>query len=150
MEDLKIIKYPDSILRLKAKKVKEPFDSDIQELISSMKKTLIKKEDGLGLAAPQVGKSIRIFVIINEGGTEVFVNPQIKFFSRDKTTMEEGCLSLPGKFLPVKRASMIRVRYLNETGKKCKMKASGLLARTVQHELDHLNGILILDRTKNS
>lgn len=149
MPILPIIKYPNAILRLKAKNIKNPLDPKIQELVLAIKETLNRKNNGLGLAAPQVGESVKLFVVINEGRFFIFIDPQIKSFSKETSVMEEGCLSFPGKFIAISRPENIKVRYLDETGKKCKIKADGLFARAIQHEMDHLNGILIIDKIKS-
>jgi peptide deformylase len=141
---MKILHEPNPILRKKAKKIKDPLCAEVQELIPQMLQAI--KDKGVGLAAPQIGKSIRLCVI-NEGGkVYAIINPQIKSTSKEKTISEEGCLSIPGKWLPVERNDEIKVRYLNEKGEKCKIKARGLLARALQHEIDHLDGILIIDK----
>ena len=150
MATLPIIKCPNPILRQKAKKIKDPLDPKIQELILAMKETLNKK-NGLGLAAPQVAESIQLCLVKDDRNSEttyVLINPQIKLSSREKSVMEEGCLSIPEKFFLIERPEKIKVRYLDETGKKCKIKAEGLFARAIQHEADHLKGILITDRIK--
>ena len=146
MNTLSIIKYPNPILYQKAKKVKNPLDPKIQELILAMEEMVVKNDNCIGLAAPQVEKSLQICVIKNNELPCILINPQITSVSRKKSITEEGCLSLPGKFLLIERAENIKVRYLDETGKKCKIRAEGLFARTIQHEVDHLKGILMTDR----
>ncbi len=143
---LLIVKYPDPILRQKAKKIKNPLAEEVQTLIPLMIETM-RQNQGVGLAAPQIGKSLQLFVVDKENGqaTYVFINPKITACSREKNKEVEGCLSIPNKILPVERYETITVRYLNEKGEKSKLKARGFLARAIQHELDHLNGILILD-----
>ncbi len=147
MAILPIIKYPNPILRKKAKKISDPTDPEVQKLISQMISAM-KKKNGLGLAAPQVKKSLRLCVIEEDGAVYVFINPKVTSVSRKKVIMEEGCLSFPGKFLPIKRSEKVKVRYLNEEGVKSKLKADGILARAIQHEIDHLDGILMIDRIK--
>ncbi|HBO16928.1 MAG: Peptide deformylase [Candidatus Moranbacteria bacterium GW2011_GWE2_35_2-] len=142
---MEILHEPNPILRKKAKKIKNPLDKEIQELIPQMIETM-RAAKGLGLAAPQIGKSIRLCVIEESGILYVLINPQIKSTSMEKIITEEGCLSVPGKWIPIERSDEIKVRYLNEKGEKCKIKARGLLARAFQHEIDHLNGILIIDK----
>jgi peptide deformylase len=93
-----------------------------------------------------VGSSLRLCVI-EEGGSEyVLINPTITAKSKTKIISEEGCLSFPGKFFQIKRNEKVQVRYLDKNGKNGKIKAAGLLARALQHEIDHLEGILIIDR----
>lgn len=142
---MKILHEPNPILRQKAKKIKDPLDKEIQELIPQMIKTM-RAAKGLGLAAPQIGKSIRLCIIEESETLYVLINPLIKSVSKEKIITEEGCLSVPGKWLPIERNDEIKVRYLNEKGEKCKIKARGLLARALQHEIDHLDGILIIDK----
>lgn len=144
---MKILTYPNPILKKRAKKVKNPLDPQIQKLIRDMKNSLIEA-DGAGLAAPQIGESARICVIQSEGNIFAIINPKITAYSRDKETNEEGCLSFPGKFIPVKRSKKVKVRYEDEMGKEMKVKAEGLLARIFQHEIDHLNGVLFIERGK--
>lgn len=135
------------ILKRKAKRVKDPLSPEIQNLIPVMFDSM-HAADGLGLAAPQIGLSIRLAVIEIKGVRFVFVNPTLTSFSRDKIVFEEGCLSLPGQFFPIERSEKVTVRYMDEHGEEKKLKASGLLAIALQHEIDHLDGILIVDRYK--
>ncbi len=142
---MKILHEPNPVLRKKAEKIKDYSNKEIQELIPQMIKTM-RAAKGLGLAAPQIGKSIRLCIIEESGILYIFINPQIKSASKEKIITEEGCLSVPGKWLPIERNAEIKVRYLNEKGEKCKIKARGLLARALQHEIDHLDGVLIIDK----
>lgn len=144
---MKIVTYPNQILEKKTKKVKDPLDPEIKKFVKNMVETM-QKNDGAGLAAPQVGKSLRICTVQNDGNVYVLINPQITTYSRDKETIEEGCLSFPGKFIPVKRSRKIKVRYIDENGNKIKLKAEDLLARIIQHETDHLDGIVFIERAK--
>jgi peptide deformylase len=155
MPILPIKKYPAKILREKAKKIKDPLNPEVVQLIKDMIETL-KNAEGLGLAAPQVGKSLRLCIIEEPPETEkgqstlhILINPKITTYSKEKSKIEEGCLSFPGKFYVVSRPSSVKVRFLDETGKNVKIKADGLLARALQHEIDHLDGILITDKLKN-
>jgi len=144
---MKIVTYPNQILEKKTKKVKDPLDPEIKKFVKNMVETM-QKNDGAGLAAPQVGKSLRICTVQNDGNVYVLINPQITTYSRDKEIIEEGCLSFPGKFIPVKRSRKIKVRYIDENGNKIKLKAEDLLARIIQHETDHLDGIVFIERAK--
>ena len=123
-------------------------DKKIQELIADMFETLHTNNNGIGLAAPQVGLSLRLFVIELEGDSYALINPKITAKSRKKIIAEEGCLSFPGQFLPVSRYSDVQMRYTDQFGQPGKIKAQGLLARALQHEIDHLDGILFIDRVK--
>jgi peptide deformylase len=144
---MKIITYPNPILEKKAKKIADPLDPKIQKLIKNMLDTM-EKADGAGLASPQVGKSLCLSTIKYGGEIFVLINPKITSYSREKSINEEGCLSFPGKFIPVKRSEKVKLRYTNEKGNKLKIKADGLLARIIQHEVDHLDGILFINRKK--
>ncbi len=142
---MKIVTYPNSILETKAQKIKNPLNPKIQKLIKEMRKTM-KENNGLGLAAPQVGQSIQLCIIETENNFFVLINPKITTHSKETEIAEEGCLSFPGKFLQVERFASVQVRYLDEQGTKQKLKASGLLSRALQHEIDHLNGIVFINR----
>ncbi|NTW27276.1 MAG: peptide deformylase [Candidatus Moranbacteria bacterium] len=149
MTTLKIRKNPDPALRVKTVKVKDPLAKDVQELVLAMIETMYAN-NGVGLAATQVGSNLRLCVIETEGTQYVMINPQITATSKNKVISEEGCLSFPGKFFPISRYSEVQVRYLNEFGKPAKLKGRDLLARAIQHELDHLDGVLIIDRIKKT
>ena len=142
---LKIIKDPNPILRQKAAKIKDPLDKKIQELILNMFETLHLSK-GVGLAAPQVGKSLRLCIIEVEGVQYALINPKITAKSRKKVLADEGCLSFPGQFFQISRCNEVQVRYVDKDGKPGKIKGQGLLARALQHELDHLDGKLITDK----
>ncbi len=141
---LKIIKYPNPILRKKSKKI-EIIDRKIKKLAQDMLETL-KSAQGLGLAAPQVGESISLFVLNFGEKSLVFINPEIIKKSKKKEVLEEGCLSFPGLFLKIKRPKEIEIKALDLNGQEIKRKFNGLDARVIQHEIDHLNGILFIDR----
>jgi peptide deformylase len=134
------------LLRQKAKEVKE-ITADIKQLVLDMIET-VEANDGVGLAAPQVGQSLQIIVVKLEIDKEdlVLINPQIKKTSRRKEVMEEGCLSLPNITVPVERPVRITVQGLDINGQLVKIKAKDILARVIQHEIDHLDGILICDK----
>lgn len=135
------------ILRKKTEPIIE-ISSEVLDLIKDMQETMIK-DNGVGLSANQVGRNIRVFVISPDlSKKQVFINPEIIKFSKKTETVEEGCLSLPGIFFPVERAKSLKIKAVNEKGKKFKLRARGLLARAIQHEYDHLNGVLICDYVK--
>jgi peptide deformylase len=142
---MKILTYPDPILNKKAQNIKDPLEPKIQKLIPEMLK-IMRENNGMGLAAPQVGESIRLCIVEHLGNTYILINPKITAHSKEKINTEEGCLSFPGKFIPVTRFETVQVRYLNEKGEKCKIKTKDLLARAFQHEIDHLDGILFINR----
>lgn len=146
-----VVKYPDKRLRKRSSEIEVTEISEYRTLIMNMKKTMYESE-GVGLAAPQVGVNKRIIVIdpspVEECsvGFMVMINPVITSFSKDTDVMEEGCLSLPGIIAPVKRSKEIYVEAYDLEGRKIKQDFSGFAARVIQHETDHLNGILFIDR----
>jgi peptide deformylase len=149
----KIIKYPNEILRQKTREVKvdELKDPKIKRLVLDMIQAM-EDEKGVGLAAPQVGSDLKICMVKNDEEIFVLVNPKIKSLSRKTDIFEEGCLSFPGQFFPVERPIKVKVQARDMDGEKMKIRADGLLSRALQHEIDHLNGILVIDRaleTKN-
>lgn len=136
----------NTILRTKALPINiESPGFDLKKLSQDMIETM-QKEKGVGLAAPQIGKSVRIIAVGSENDPIIMVNPEITFTSKERTVANEGCLSLPGEEYKIERAKKIRFKYYTVDGKKIKAKAKGLFARVVQHEIDHLNGILIPDK----
>jgi peptide deformylase len=142
---LKIIKYPNEFLRKKTQAVKDFKDPQLAKLVSDMAKTM-DTEKGIGLAAPQVGSDLRICMARVDNVLFLLINPAIYSYSRTKEIFEEGCLSFPGKFFPIERPVKVKIKARNLEGKKIKFKVEGLLARVLQHEIDHLDGILIIDR----
>ncbi|MFC1629646.1 peptide deformylase [Patescibacteria group bacterium] len=144
MPVLKIKKYPDPILRKKAKEVSK-ITKEVKDLSWDMIETM-EANDGAGLAAPQVGRSKRIIAVNTKTGPEIFINPVILNKSRAKDVVEEGCLSVPEIRLEMKRAKEVEIRALGVNSKETRMKAKGLTARIIQHEIDHLDGHLIIDK----
>jgi peptide deformylase len=139
---------PDPILRTKAKRVRF-IDKSIQKLIDDMIDTM-HQSNGVGLAANQVGVPLRIAVIqMPEQDVMVLINPEMVRRSEEQE-MEEGCLSIPGYKGQVKRSVSVVVKGLNRQGKDIRIKADGLLAHVLQHELDHLNGTVYVDRLEGS
>lgn len=132
------------VLRAKAKKVPK-VTKKIQDLIRDMGETMIKA-DGVGLAAPQVGESLRICVAPVNGKFMALINPEITSLSKETNIDEEGCLSLPGIYLPIERANKITVTFMDSKGGHQERQLEMFEARVVQHETDHLNGILIVDK----
>lgn len=143
---LKIITYPNPILNEKCQFISNPTDLEIKNLITEMTKTLRADENGVALAAPQVGKTIRLFIVEIEHELLIFINPEIQKLSGREVRAEEGCLSFPGKYLPIERPNKVKVKFTDASGQRQIMKASGLLARAIQHETDHLDGILFTER----
>jgi peptide deformylase len=147
MRTLSLVTYPDRILKRKAGFVAN-ITPEIKKLISLMIETMYKNQ-GIGLAAPQIGVSKQIVIVETAHEKHrplAFVNPTITKKSRKTLLAEEGCLSLPGVFLNVKRAEHIELICQDLQGKPIKIKAEGLTARIFQHEIDHLQGKLIIDR----
>ena len=143
-----IIVLPDKRLRLKSKPVPR-IDGDIRKLVEDMFETMYKAP-GIGLAAIQVGVPVRLVVMdLSKKETEteprVFVNPEILSPSEEKSTYEEGCLSIPDVHEDVERPARVKVKYLDLDGKAHEEDADGLFATCIQHEVDHLNGVLFID-----
>lgn len=144
---LKIVQEGDPVLRKKAELIKNPRSPEIKGLIADMVATM-KKASGVGLAAPQVGVPFRVFTVNVEGKVYVFINPEIKNLSQDESSFEEGCLSVPKIWGPVVRPKKLTIRALNEDGEPIKIRVKGLLARVIQHEMDHLGGTLFIDKAE--
>lgn len=177
----KIVQKGAKVLREKAKevslsKIKSP---EIQKVLRDLKGAVNKEEDGVAIAAPQIGKSLQIFVIasrafeiINEKNKKdshkkqeekpgekmakqtsknhnVFINPIILKASKEKSSMEEGCLSVRWLYGKVERSKKIKVRAYSEKGEVFEIGVSGLLAQIYQHEIDHLHGVLFIDKANN-
>ena len=133
----------------------------LTQVIENMQTELLSQEDGVAIAAPQIGESIRMFIISRkvfnmtkkyahlQGNDIICINPVITKLSKEKKEMEEGCLSVRYLYGKVKRAYKASIEYTNEKGEKKTMSSSGLLAQIFQHEIDHLNGILFIDTAKN-
>ena len=145
---LKLVrKYGDPVLRSRALEI-ERFDGALLDEVRRMGR-LMHDAYGIGLAATQVGVMHRLLVYRTEleGSVAALVNPVLEWSSKEKETSEEGCLSLPGVSVEVERPVHVRVTALDEYGKAILIEASGLEARVIQHEMDHLDGVLILERT---
>lgn len=148
-----IVTVPDDVLRQKAEPV-ESFDRDLQLLVDDMIETM-REAPGVGLAAPQIGLSKRLVVV--EFGNEndesiparvyVLVNPEIVKMSDETVRGVEGCLSVPNLVGSVDRSKVVTVKAKDQFGKPLKIRAEGWLARIFQHEIDHVNGVLYIDRT---
>ena len=145
-----IVIYPNEILKTEAEPVKE-FNEEIRNLVNDMFETMYKK-GGVGLAANQVGVLKRVLVIDLHSRTEkqgkeqiVLINPEI-VAQEGEVVKEEGCLSFPGLYRKVKRAAYVKVKAQNLNGEEFEIEGEDLLARALQHEIDHLNGIVFIDR----
>jgi peptide deformylase len=140
-------KYGDPVLKSRARPI-DRFDATLREEIERMGK-LMSDALGIGLAATQVGILNRVLVyrVGSEGAIAALVNPELEWTSREVEPLDEGCLSLPGVLVEVDRPIHVRVRAQDEHGDPLLVEASGLEARVIQHEMDHLDGVLILERT---
>ncbi|HMP67430.1 MAG TPA: peptide deformylase [Candidatus Paceibacterota bacterium] len=156
----KIVQIENKVLRQTAKEV--PVDKicskKFTKIIEEMKLALAQEKDGVALAAPQIAESWRIFVVspiaydtIKFVGDRkfVFINPEIIKSSKDKKLMEEGCLSVRPFYGKVRRSSRVMVKAFDENGKEFEMTGNGLIAQIFQHEIDHLNGVLFIDKAKD-
>lgn len=149
MTKLTIITIPEPSLRQRSEEVrpKEIRASAFQDWLDDLIETM-READGIGIAAPQVGRNIRVFVAMDGNTPHILINPVLKGKSFRRTDGEEGCLSVPGKYGIVSRHRGIKMEALDRNGKKFTLKTKGFFARVLQHELDHLDGILFIDRAK--
>lgn len=153
MSILPIIEVPDAMLRAQSAPV-ERVDDDLRRLVADMFETMYKAP-GIGLAAVQVAVPRRVMVIDlqepeEQGGEPVrkpmaFINPEVLWSSEERSIYNEGCLSIPEQYAEIERPARVRARWLDETGRSHEAEVDGLLATCVQHEIDHLNGILFID-----
>ena len=149
MAVLPIRTLPDPVLKQKAKRV-SIIDGSLNKLIRNMVETLHSEPGRAGLAAPQIGVSLRVIVIglPDEEGDMVLVNPAI-VKRRGERLINEGCLSIPGYFGQIKRAESVTVKGRDQSGKEIRIKADGLLAQALEHEIDHLNGVLYINHLES-
>jgi len=155
-----ILQQQDPVLRKKSKEVdlSEITSPEIKNIITEMKAALATQNDGIAIAAPQIGYSLRIFLVSgsvlkladkkykDDESDMIFINPVISKLSREKQEVEEGCLSIRWKYGMIKRAMKVSIEAYDEHGKLVKRGASGLLAQVFQHECDHLDGVLFIDK----
>jgi peptide deformylase len=150
---LEIHTFGDRVLRQGAKRVAQ-VNAEIRDLAKMMLQTMYSA-DGIGLAAPQVG-ILKQMVVVDCNPEEasnpplVLINPQIRRVGREIALGQEGCLSIPGVYLDVKRPDLIQVAYKDEQGRPQLLEATDLLSRVIQHEIDHLEGVMFVDRVENS
>lgn len=158
-----IVQRDNPVLHQKAKPVPvaEIGSAKIKRIIADMIAAMAEQKDGIAIAAPQIGESLRIFVVsgsllrqadkeyTGEENSLVFINPEILKLSKDKKEMEEGCLSVRWLYGKVKRSTRVTIRAYNEKGEKIERGASGLLAQIFQHETEHLDGILFIDKAEH-
>ncbi|MEK7095189.1 MAG: peptide deformylase [Patescibacteria group bacterium] len=162
-ENTKIVQSDHPALREKAQVIalKDISSLKIKEVIKNMQKVLALEKDGVAIAAPQIGEALRIFLVSDRimkladkkyksiGKDLIFINPEITKLSKSQHEVEEGCLSVRWKYGKIKRATKVSIRGYDETGKLVERGASGLLAQVFQHETDHLDGILFIDKAYN-
>ncbi len=147
---LPILTYPNKVLRDPTEPVVFPLSKEIKKLTADMIDT-VRKADGIGLAGPQVGKSVKLIIVnLEKNGVPLLAlyNPKVTSKGFGKTEIEEGCLSIPGVFGMVKRSKKVTVEAQNAEGKIIKFSDDGWIARVAQHEIDHINGVLIIDLIK--
>ena len=151
-----IVQEPAPVLRAVAHAVPQSAirTATIQKTIADMKAALHKEDDGVAIAAPQIGESLRIFVVAQKASKQftddmVFINPELIRLGKKKEDLSEGCLSVRWKYGLVKRATSASVRAYNADGNEFVMNGRGLLAQIFQHEIDHLDGILFIDKAKH-
>jgi peptide deformylase len=161
MKPVHIIQEPNETLRVIAPPVSPAAikSEKIQTLIKALSHALAQEEDGIAIAAPQIGASVRMFVVSKKvirrikgkekSGDLVFINPEIVRLGKKKEMLSEGCLSVRWKYGVVKRSVTATVRAINERGHAFVMSGHGLLAQIFQHEIDHLDGILFIDKAKH-
>jgi peptide deformylase len=143
-----LIILPDPVLKLVSKPI-ERVDADVLKLADDMLETMYDAP-GIGLAAIQIAQPLRMLVIDlakgeDEKAPQIFINPEILRVSDERSVYEEGCLSIPDYYAEVERPASVRVKYIDRAGKQQEIEADGLLATCLQHEIDHLNGVLFID-----
>ncbi len=145
---LKILTVPDPVLRTRARPVAAEHEATLRALVPRMFAAMYAAP-GIGLAAPQVGVGLRVAVVDlmaeDKPDPIVLINPEILATSEDRETREEGCLSLPGQYADVTRPARVRIRFHDQQGARRELSAEGLLAACLQHEIDHLDGVLFVD-----
>lgn len=149
MPSLEIITKGDKNLEKKSVEIKKNKILEYKKFAKDLEETMLKNT-GIGIAAPQVGKNIRMICLHQEATGEkehlILINPKITYKSKQTIELEEGCISIPGVLGLVERAEKVRVKYLDLTGQKCKIKGKKLLSCVLQHEIDHLDGILFTEK----
>ena len=140
---LEVLKDDNPTLRRES--IPTLMNDEVKVLVEDMKETMVF-ENGIGLAAPQVGVNLRVILIrLNDGQFQPMINPVITWYSEKRVSFEEGCLSIPGHYTEIFRPGQINVKFMDLGGKYRKWKLKGLEARVVQHEIDHLDGVLMTD-----
>ncbi len=145
---LPLVFNPDPRLRSRSSEIKPADIADLRPLADAMSETMIA-EKGIGLAAPQIGQNIRLIIVSTKDGSVPMINPVLTKKSLRQEWGEEGCLSIPHVFGQVKRHKSVRCVFTDIDGNERTVDAEGLLARVIQHEIDHLDGILFIDKAKD-
>ena len=152
MAVLEVLPYPNPFLRRRASEVIQ-FDDGLRRIVADMEETMADR-DGIGLAATQVGVDLRLLILSPYafGGEEdvfkpnvIIINPEVVWESDEKEVADEGCLSFPGVFIQVSRPKSVRIRAMNAHGESFEVTGDGLGARAILHEMDHLNGVVMID-----
>ncbi len=144
---LTVLANPDERLRKRSQEIKDLNDPELSIFVPDLVLTMHKK-DGIGIAAPQVGISKRLIIVNTADGPLALVNPEITFRSKKTELGEEGCLSVPGVYGLVRRHTKVKVKALSLGAESVKFEAEDLFARVIQHEIDHLDGILFIDKAE--
>lgn len=145
VSDIKLVAFPNPILKTKALSV-EPEEMESMKIVSEKMIAIMDSEKGIGLAGPQANISKRIIVLKNDNRNVTMINPTV-LTSEGNTMIEEGCLSLKGVRIKIRRSAGVTVKYLDLSGKENTIEANGLFAICIQHEIDHLDGIMFTDRS---
>lgn len=145
---LPLVFHPDPRLRQRSTEISAEEITALKDLVADMELTM-EADKGIGLAAPQIGKNIRLIIVSTKSGAQAMVNPELTKKSLRQEWGEEGCLSIPHVFGDVKRYRGVECTFLDLDGQQQTCKASGLLARVIQHEIDHLDGILFIDKARD-
>ncbi len=146
MKNYEVVTYPNPLLRENSEEIIS-FDNTLREFGKLLLEAMIE-QDGVGLAAIQIGRPLCVIALRNGDGGEIFVNPKILWMSKNKEKDIEGCISVPKVFGEVYRSTKIKIRAQDLFGKLKKFEAQGFYARVFQHEVDHTNGILFIDKTE--
>lgn len=142
---MEVLHHPSPVLKERAQEIEPAGDASLHALIRAMAETMYE-ESGIGLAAPQIGVNKRVIVFDVDDNLAAICNPVITDRSAETVVDEEGCLSVPGITIPIERNATVRCKGQTIEGRELEIEASDLLARVLQHEIDHLDGVLILDR----
>lgn len=147
-KNIPLVFHPDPRLRAVSAEISLKDIASYKELVADMSLTM-EEDKGIGLAAPQIGKNIRLITVLTKDGPFAMFNPRLEKTSKKKEWGEEGCLSIPHTFGQVERFKSVSCAFYDENGEARLIEAEGLMARVIQHEIDHLDGILFIDKAKD-